>query len=65
MSSTIKQISEHPASNAVTSPTDPKLKALDIDRKLSLYAVVESLRNGKYPSNRQIEETLDYALNNS
>ncbi|GAA5833009.1 hypothetical protein JCM3766R1_000397 [Sporobolomyces carnicolor] len=61
----VREISENPSKNAVTSPTDPKVKANDIDRKLKLYGVVEAFRQGKMPNNEQCVRALDYALGHS
>lgn len=61
----VREISENPSKNAVTSPTDPKVKAADIDRKLKLYGVVEAFRQGKMPNNEQCVRALDYALGHS
>ncbi|GAA5934568.1 uncharacterized protein JCM15063_004617 [Sporobolomyces koalae] len=61
----VREISENPSKNAVTSPTDPKTKAVDIDRKLKLYSVIEAFRQGKMPNNEQCERALDYALEHS
>lgn len=36
--------SENPAKNAVTSPTDPQYKAVDTDRKLKVFGVIEAFR---------------------
>lgn len=44
----------------VTIATDKKLQAIDVDRKMRLYGVIEAFRNGKMPDNRQIDETLAY-----
>jgi len=55
-----KDISEHPSKNAVTAPSDPRTKEADIDRKMRLYGIIQGFRQGKLPSNRQIDETLDY-----
>ncbi|GAA5879129.1 hypothetical protein JCM16303_001308 [Sporobolomyces ruberrimus] len=61
----VREISENPSKNAVTSPTDAKVKAVDIDRKLKLYGVVEAFRQGKMPNNEQCVRALDYALGHS
>jgi len=61
----VREISENPSKNAVTSPTDPKTKAVDIDRKLKLYGVIEAFRQGKMPNNEQCVRALDYALDHS
>ncbi|GAA5972551.1 hypothetical protein JCM8115_000263 [Rhodotorula mucilaginosa] len=61
----VKEISEHPSKNAVTSPTDPAYKAIDADRKLKLYGVIQAFREGKTPNNKQCLETLDYIVDHS
>ncbi|GAA5978322.1 hypothetical protein JCM10908_004313 [Rhodotorula pacifica] len=61
----VKEISENPSKNAVTSPTDPAYKAVDTDRKLKLYGVIQAFREGKTPNNRQCLETLDYVIDHS
>lgn len=33
----------------------------DVDRKMRLYAVITALKNGFFPSNDQIDQTLKYA----
>lgn len=50
----------HTGKNAVTAPSDPRTKEADIDRKMRLYGIIQGFRQGKLPSNRQIDETLDY-----
>ncbi|ORY77244.1 hypothetical protein BCR35DRAFT_305540 [Leucosporidium creatinivorum] len=60
-----KEISANPGPNSVTSPTDPALKAASVESKMQLYGVVEAFRQGKYPSNAQIDKTLDHVLNKS
>lgn len=49
----------------VTAPTISEHKTADIDRKMHLYGVIQAFRNGQYPSNRQIDETLDYVMNHA
>jgi len=60
-----KDISSHPGSMGVTAPVDPKAKQNDIERKMQAYGVVQGFREGKYPSNKQIDETLQYTLHHS
>jgi hypothetical protein len=60
-----KDISENPSANGVTAPTDPVLKSKDIERKMRLYGVFEAFRHGKYPTNDQIDHTLNYTIGNS
>ncbi|GAA6030366.1 hypothetical protein JCM8097_009074 [Rhodosporidiobolus ruineniae] len=61
----VREISENPSKNAVTSPTSARVKATDTDRKLKLLGVIESFRAGKLPSNDQAVKALDYAIEHS
>ncbi|GAA6063477.1 hypothetical protein JCM10212_006339 [Sporobolomyces blumeae] len=61
----VREISENPSKNAVTSPTDAKVKAVDIDRKLKIYGMIEAFRQGKMPNNEQCVRALDYTLDHS
>jgi gas vesicle protein len=54
------EISPHPGKDSVTVATDKKLQAIDVDRKMRLYGVIEAFRNGKMPNNQQIDETLAF-----
>lgn len=65
MQHSVKQVSENPGPNAVTAPTRIGEKNADLDRKVRLFGVVNALREGRYPSNAQISQTLDYVLANS
>merc|ERR1712093_923967 len=58
-----QEVSEHPSKNAVTAPADPREKEADVDRKMRLYGIISGFREGKLPSNKQIDETLDYFVN--
>ncbi|KZW03262.1 hypothetical protein EXIGLDRAFT_759133 [Exidia glandulosa HHB12029] len=60
-----KNISDKPPANAVTSPNDPKALQADVDRKLRAYGVIQAFRNGRLPSNTQIDETLAYVRDHS
>lgn len=57
-----KDISEHPTANAVVDPVDKKAQAADVERKLKLFGVIQAFRQGRMPSNTQIDQTLDYVL---
>ncbi|KAI0043796.1 hypothetical protein FA95DRAFT_1498062 [Auriscalpium vulgare] len=57
-----KDISDHPGKNAVTDPLNKEAKAADVDRKMRFYGVIEAFRQGKYPSNQQIDQTLKHVL---
>ncbi|BGP41732.1 hypothetical protein JCM10449v2_005723 [Rhodotorula kratochvilovae] len=61
----IRDVSENPAKNAVTSPTDAQVKATDTDRKIKMLGVLSAFREGKVPDNEQCVKALDYAINHS
>ena len=60
-----KDISNKPASGAVTDPVNKAKKDADVDRKLRMYGVIEAFRQGRMPDNQQIDETLAYVRDNS
>ncbi|KAG6885293.1 hypothetical protein C0993_003577 [Termitomyces sp. T159_Od127] len=62
-----KDISSHPAPGSVVDPVNRKDKDADVDRKqqLRLYGVIEAFRLGRLPSNKQIDQTLQYVLDHS
>ncbi|KAI5993190.1 hypothetical protein EDC04DRAFT_2872684 [Pisolithus marmoratus] len=60
-----KDISDHPASGAVTAPVDRRAQEADVDRKLRFYGVIQAFRQGRMPDNRQIDETLNYVHGHS
>ncbi|KAF9444701.1 hypothetical protein P691DRAFT_763168 [Macrolepiota fuliginosa MF-IS2] len=60
-----KQVSEHPAKDAVASPTNKAEKEADISRKIRLYGIIEAFRKGRLPTNVQIDNGLKYIHNNS
>ncbi|KAF8639373.1 hypothetical protein AX17_001529 [Amanita inopinata Kibby_2008] len=60
-----KVISNHPAPGSVTAPVDKREKDKDIERKLRFYGVIQALRKGRLPSNKQIDRTLKYVLDHS
>lgn len=62
---TIKQIGENPGPNAVTNPTNREFKSKDEERKMRFYGIIQAFRSGKYPSNTQIDDSLNYATNHS
>jgi hypothetical protein len=62
---TVKDVSENPSAKGLSAPTDPALKAADTERKMKFYGVIEAFRQGKFPSNSQIDETLRYVCANS
>ncbi|GAA5822401.1 hypothetical protein JCM11251_006326 [Rhodosporidiobolus azoricus] len=61
----VREISENPSKNAVTSPTSAHVKAEDTDRKLKLLGSLQAFREGKLPDNRQCIETLNYVIDHS
>ncbi|KAL5532100.1 hypothetical protein ACEPAF_5664 [Sanghuangporus sanghuang] len=60
-----RDISDKPKAGAVTDPVNKQQKDADVDRKLRLYGVIESFRQGKLPDNQQIDETLRYVKDNA
>ncbi|KAH9958918.1 hypothetical protein BC827DRAFT_1135468 [Russula dissimulans] len=60
-----KDTTEHPAKNAVSAPVNKQEKAADVDRKLRFYGVIEAFRQGRYPSNHQLDVAFRYALAHS
>ncbi|EIN12698.1 hypothetical protein PUNSTDRAFT_97516 [Punctularia strigosozonata HHB-11173 SS5] len=60
-----KDISDHPTKGSVVDPINREKKEADVDRKLRLYGVIQAFRDGRLPSNAQIDETLRYVLDNS
>ncbi|KAA1478008.1 hypothetical protein DENSPDRAFT_867808 [Dentipellis sp. KUC8613] len=60
-----KNTTENPPANAVADPVDKAKKNADVDRKIRLYGVIEALRNGRYPTNEQIDHALTYVVNHS
>ncbi|KAE8229396.1 hypothetical protein CF326_g5632 [Tilletia indica] len=59
------QVSEKPASNAVTRAADPKDVQADVDRKMRFYGVLQAFREGRYPTNQQIDDTLKFTIDAS
>ncbi|PPQ68177.1 hypothetical protein CVT24_005064 [Panaeolus cyanescens] len=60
-----KDISTHPGANAVTVPVDKQAKDADVQRKIKLYGIVQAFREGRLPSNAQIDSALSYVLSHS
>ncbi|THH03681.1 hypothetical protein EW145_g6091 [Phellinidium pouzarii] len=60
-----RDISNNPASGAVTDPVNRKEKDADVDRKLRFYGVIQAFREGRFPDNSQIDDTLRYVKDNS
>ncbi|KAI5117290.1 hypothetical protein M0805_006812 [Coniferiporia weirii] len=60
-----RDISNHPASGAVTDPVNKEQKDADVDRKLRFYGVIQAFREGRVPDNQQIDETLRYVKENA
>jgi hypothetical protein len=61
----VKSVSDSPAKNAVTDPTNQTILQDDVDRKLKFYAVIQAFRAGRLPDNKQIDETLEYVKKTS
>ncbi|KAK0522256.1 hypothetical protein OC842_006516 [Tilletia horrida] len=59
------QISEKPARNAVTAASNPAAVKADVDRKMRFYGVLQAFREGRYPTNEQIDDTLRYTISAS
>ncbi|KAI0279401.1 hypothetical protein BGY98DRAFT_968754 [Russula aff. rugulosa BPL654] len=60
-----KDTTEHPPKNAVAAPVNKQEKDADVDRKLRFYGVIQAFRQGRYPSNGQIDSALRYVLEQS
>ncbi|KAF8492864.1 hypothetical protein F5888DRAFT_1728342 [Russula emetica] len=60
-----KDTTEHPPKNAVAAPVNKQEKAADVDRKLRFYGIIQAFRQGRYPSNDQIDSALRYVLEQS
>ncbi|TRM64115.1 hypothetical protein BD626DRAFT_547830 [Schizophyllum amplum] len=60
-----KDISSKPKAGAVTDPVNKADKDADVDRKIRFYGVIAAFREGRMPSNSQIDHTLKYVLDNS
>ncbi|ETS64374.1 hypothetical protein PaG_01227 [Moesziomyces aphidis] len=61
----VSQVSENPSANAVTSAVSANQKNADVDRKMRFFGVIQAFREGRYPDNKQIDDTLKYTLANS
>lgn len=59
------QISDNPAPNAVVSAVDSKANTADVDRKMRFFGIIQAFREGRYPDNQQIDDTLKYTLANT
>ncbi|TRM64226.1 hypothetical protein BD626DRAFT_429803 [Schizophyllum amplum] len=60
-----KDISSKPKAGAVTDPVNKRDKEADIDRKVRLFGVIAAFRDGRMPSNGQIDRALKYAIDNT
>ncbi|KAH8992986.1 hypothetical protein EDB92DRAFT_520703 [Lactarius akahatsu] len=60
-----RDTTEHPSKYAVPAPVDRREQAADVDRKLRFYGAIEAFRQGRYPSNEQIDAALKYVLDHS
>lgn len=53
---------EHPGKKEVTAPFVRKERDADVERKVRYYGIVEAFRNGKLPSNKQIDVAINSAI---
>ncbi|KAI9441014.1 hypothetical protein H4582DRAFT_2074783 [Lactarius indigo] len=60
-----RDTTEHPSKYAVPAPVNRREQAADVDRKLRFYGAIEAFRQGRYPSNQQIDAALKYVLDHS
>ncbi|KAL7283990.1 hypothetical protein ACG7TL_001263 [Trametes sanguinea] len=60
-----KDIGDKPAANSVAEPTDKKIQAADVDRKLRFYGVVKAFGESRMPTNEQVDKFLKYCLEHS
>jgi hypothetical protein len=60
-----RDISDHPAAGTVTDPVDKAKMNADVERKIGLYSMINALRQGRMPSNPQIDQMLQYVIDNS
>ncbi|KAH7100372.1 hypothetical protein BKA62DRAFT_706845 [Auriculariales sp. MPI-PUGE-AT-0066] len=60
LSPATKEVSMHPSARSVTAPTDPKEQQADVERKMRFYGILQAFRNGRLPTNPQVDETLAY-----
>lgn len=60
-----RDISDHPAKGTVTDPVDKAKMNADVERKIGLFSMINALREGRMPSNPQIDQMLQYVLDNS
>ncbi|SAM85576.1 uncharacterized protein UBRO_13922 [Ustilago bromivora] len=61
----VSQVSENPGKNAVVHAVDPNQKAADVDRQMRFFGIIQAFREGRFPDNQQINDTLKYTLANS
>lgn len=61
----VSQVSENPGKNAVVHAVDPNQKAADVDRQMRFFGIIQAFREGRFPDNQQIDDTLKYTLANS
>jgi len=62
---TQSQVSANPVKNAVTRAAAPGEVQADVDRKMRFYGVIQAFREGRYPTNQQIDDTLRYTISSS
>ncbi|SPC61997.1 uncharacterized protein UHOD_13922 [Ustilago sp. UG-2017b] len=61
----VSQVSENPGKNAVVHAVDPNQKAADVDRQMRFFGIIQAFREGRFPDNQQVDDTLKYTLANS
>ncbi|CAO1631289.1 unnamed protein product [Parajaminaea phylloscopi] len=61
----VSKVNEAPPKNAVTHTLSTKKRNDDVDRKIRFFGVIQAFREGRYPDNKQIDETLRHVENNS
>ncbi|KAK4689510.1 hypothetical protein P7C73_g600, partial [Tremellales sp. Uapishka_1] len=59
------QVTEHPGTLGVTAAMSGQEMEADVQRKLKLWGVIEAFRDGRMPDNKQIDQALNYAIENS
>ncbi|KAF8983169.1 hypothetical protein BDQ17DRAFT_1336631 [Cyathus striatus] len=65
LSTTPKDISEHPTKGSIINPVDRAKKDTDVDHKICLFSIITAFHKGHMPLNQQINKMLQYMLNNS
>ncbi|KAI9510806.1 hypothetical protein F5148DRAFT_1176664 [Russula earlei] len=65
LSNATKDTTEHPSKHSVSVPVNKQESVADIDRKLRFFGVIEAFRQGRYPSNQQVDSAFRYVLDHS